>query len=144
MVPAVGDPSCSMVAILPLDRRVGTQLRRGPAHLPRFAPPRGAGPAPPRPATENPATPTGPHPHPRQIRNTRLTHVERTSRLPRPLLRAGVPLAPPPRAVSDAARRLRSGREIAELVSDAVQRKLCTVAQLSAELDDGQRRGSAT
>jgi histone H3/H4 len=83
-------------------------------------------------------------PHARQVRNTDLMHVERTSRLPRPHLRRGIPLAPVPRAVADAVRRLRSKADVAELVSDAVQRKLCTVAQLSAELDDGGRRGSAT
>jgi hypothetical protein len=94
-----------------------------------------------------PSLPTTLHilvPHARQVRNTDLMHVERTHRLPRPLRRAGIPLAPPPRAVSDAVRRIRSGRDIAELVSDAVQRGLCTAAQISAELDGGGRRGTAT
>lgn len=83
-------------------------------------------------------------PHSRQVRNTELMHVERTSRLPTSIIRDGFPLAPPARAVIDAARRLRSRREITELVSDAVQRRLCTVAQLSVELTDGGRRGSST
>jgi hypothetical protein len=83
-------------------------------------------------------------PHARQVRNTELMYVERTNRLPTPIVRGGFPLAPPARAVSDAARRLRSRREITELVSDAVQRRLCTVAQLSSELTDGGRRGSST
>lgn len=94
-----------------------------------------------------PSLPTMLHmlvPHARQVRNTDLMHVERTKRLPHPHLRGGIPLAPVPRAVTDAVRRLRSKADIAELVSDAVQRKLCTVAQLSAELNDGGRRGSAT
>jgi hypothetical protein len=83
-------------------------------------------------------------PHGRQVRNTDLMHMERTTRLPVPLLRGGVPLAPPARAVIDAVRLIRSQREVTELVSDAVQRRLCTVAQLSAELNDGGRRGSST
>lgn len=83
-------------------------------------------------------------PHDRQVRNTELMHVERTSRLPAPIVRDGFPLAPPARAVIDAARRLRSRREITELISDAVQRRLCTVAQLSIELAEGGRRGSST
>jgi hypothetical protein len=83
-------------------------------------------------------------PHARQVRNTELMHVERTKRLPAPIVRDGVPLAPPARAVVDAARRLRSRREITELISDAVQRRLCTVAQLSIELSEGGRRGSST
>jgi hypothetical protein len=83
-------------------------------------------------------------PHARQIRNTALMYVERTKRLPTPIIRGGFPLAPTARAVTDAARRLRSRREITELVSDAVQRRLCTVAQLSGELTEGGRRGSST
>ena len=83
-------------------------------------------------------------PHERQVRNTPLMRVERTSRLPRPITRAGVPLAPPARAVVDAARRLRSGHEVTELIADAVQRRLCTIAQLSAELEAASRRGTAT
>jgi hypothetical protein len=83
-------------------------------------------------------------PHARQVRNTDLMHVERTRRLPESILRGGVPLAPPTRAVVDAVRRIRSRREITEVVSDAVQRGLCTVAQLSGELNEGGRRGSST
>ncbi|GAA5128632.1 hypothetical protein GCM10023320_47880 [Pseudonocardia adelaidensis] len=94
-----------------------------------------------------PALPPALHllvPHARQVRNTELMHVERTARLPAPIVRGGFPLAPPARAVIDAARRLRSRREITELVSDAVQRRLCTVTQLSAELTESGRRGSST
>lgn len=94
-----------------------------------------------------PQLPPGLHllvPHARQVRNTELMYVERTKRLPAPIVRGGFPLAPPARAVGDAVRRLRSQREITELVSDAVQRGLCTAAQLSVELTDGGRRGSST
>jgi hypothetical protein len=83
-------------------------------------------------------------PHARQVRNTNLMYVERTKRLPDPVVRGGFPLAPPARAVIDAVRKIRSGRDIAELMSDAIQRRLCTVAQLSAELTDCGRRGAST
>ena len=83
-------------------------------------------------------------PHTRQLRNNTLVVVERTRRLPCPVVRGGMRLAPVARAVIDAARRLRSEREIAELVADAVQQGRCTVEQLAAELRDCAARGSAT
>ncbi|MBC8090470.1 MAG: hypothetical protein H7Y15_00675, partial [Pseudonocardia sp.] len=73
-------------------------------------------------------------PHSQQRRNNTLVIVERSRRLPCPVVRGGFPLAPVARAVIDAARRLRSEREIAELVSDAVQQRRCTVEELAAEL----------
>jgi hypothetical protein len=79
----------------------------------------------------------------RQIRTVGFVHVERTKRLPEPVVRGGVPLAPVPRACTDAVRRLRSRAEITELMSDAVQRGLCTVAALAFELAVGSRRGVA-
>lgn len=83
-------------------------------------------------------------PHTRQVRNTELTRIERTTRLPVAVMRGGIALAPPSRAVVDAARKTRSGRAIAELVADAVQRNLCTVDELGEELAACGRRGSAT
>jgi hypothetical protein len=82
-------------------------------------------------------------PERRQVRSVGYVHVERTARLPAPVLRDRVPLAPATRAATDAARRLRTAGEIAELLSDAVQRKLCTPASLGHELDAGSRRGTA-
>jgi hypothetical protein len=82
-------------------------------------------------------------PHGRQVRSVGFAHVERTLRTVEPVIKAGVPLAPLVRACTDAARRLTAAGEIAELLSDAVQRRLCTVAQLSADLDAGSRRGTA-
>jgi hypothetical protein len=83
-------------------------------------------------------------PHTRQVRNTELTRIERTTRLPVAVTRGGIELAPASRAVVDAARKIRSGRAIAELVADAVQRNLCTVDELADELAQCGRRGSAT
>jgi hypothetical protein len=82
-------------------------------------------------------------PHSRQVRSVGYVLIERTTSLPEPVIRSGVPLAPLPRACIDAARRLRTEGEIAELLSDAVQRRLCTVAQLSAELETSSRRHTA-
>ena len=82
-------------------------------------------------------------PHDRQPRSVRHVVVERTQRMPRPINRAGIPLAPVDRAIADAARRIRSPREVTELMADAVQRGLCTVGQLTAEIDSCQRRGTA-
>jgi hypothetical protein len=82
-------------------------------------------------------------PHRRQVRSVGYVLVERTTSLPEPVIRSGVPLAPLPRACIDAARRLRTEGEIAELLSDAVQRRLCTVAELSLELEASSRRHTA-
>jgi hypothetical protein len=83
-------------------------------------------------------------PHERQVRSAAGIQVERTRRMPPSLVRLGIPLAPVPRAVIDAARRQRSGRDIAELMSDPLQQGLCTVAHLVTELSECGRRGSAT
>jgi hypothetical protein len=83
-------------------------------------------------------------PHERQLRASGFVTVERTTRMPRPVLRDDLPLAPVPRACLDAVRRLHSAAEITELIADAVQRRLCTPAQLAGELRLGSQRGSAT
>ncbi|MDN5861092.1 MAG: hypothetical protein L0H84_21010 [Pseudonocardia sp.] len=79
----------------------------------------------------------------RQLRSVGHVHVERTGRLPLAQMRGGLPLAPIVRASNDAARQLRSAGDIAELLSDPVQRGLCTVAELAVDLDQGSRRGTA-
>jgi hypothetical protein len=84
------------------------------------------------------------NPHERQVRNSGFVVVERTLRLPAAVLRGGIPLAPLPRALMDAVRRIRSERDVTELMADAVQRGLCTVAQLGTELADSGRHGTAT
>ncbi|NMI02116.1 hypothetical protein HF526_33210, partial [Pseudonocardia sp. K10HN5] len=42
-------------------------------------------------------------------------------------------MAPLPRACIDAARRLRDGREITELMADAIQRGFCSAAERDAQ-----------
>ena len=82
-------------------------------------------------------------PSSRQVRSVGYVHVERTKRLPHPLIRDGVPLVPLVRSCTDAARRLRSAAQITELLSEPVQRSLCTVNMLWEELHAGSRRGRA-
>ncbi len=82
-------------------------------------------------------------PERKQVRSVEFVHVERTRRLPAPVLREGVPLAPLVRACTDGARRIRSTAEVTELFADPVQRGLCTIAALRAELASGSRRGTA-
>lgn len=82
-------------------------------------------------------------PHERQVRSVGFVHVERTKRMVQPVIRGGLRLAPIERACIDAARRLTTVGEITELLSDAVQRRLCTVADLGYELEAGSRRGTA-
>jgi hypothetical protein len=79
----------------------------------------------------------------RQVRSVGYVHVERTHRLPSAIVRGGIPLAPVPRACIDAARRLNRPGDVTELLADAVQRGLCTIAALSNEIEDTTRRGTA-
>lgn len=83
-------------------------------------------------------------PDSRQLRSTGFVEVSRTSRMPPAHVRNGIPLTPIVRACADAVRSLDSAAEITELMSDAVQRGLCTVGQLAAELAEGSRRLTAT
>ena len=79
----------------------------------------------------------------RQIRPAEFTVVERTTRLPVPVLTQGLPCTPAPRAVLDAARRLGTLDAVRSLLADAVQQRRCTPAELRGEIDCGSRRGSA-
>ncbi len=82
--------------------------------------------------------PSGRHP-----RSTGFVVIERTTRLPRPVLCDGVPCAPVTRAVLDGARRLPDTNQIRALLAEAVQRGHCAPEQLAAELDAGGQHGSA-
>jgi hypothetical protein len=70
--------------------------------------------------------------------------VRPTPRMPELVCYQGpVQFALPERAVADAARELHSFREVRGLVADAVQRGLCRVERLKAELEHGPVRRSA-
>jgi very-short-patch-repair endonuclease len=68
--------------------------------------------------------------------------VRRTARLPRRRWRRDLPLAPVARAVADHVLELRQLDRVQAVVANAVQRELCTVADLAVELEAGPRRGS--
>jgi hypothetical protein len=68
--------------------------------------------------------------------------VERTTRLPRPVP-GRWPIAPVARAAQDFARRSRDRDVVRTVLAESVQRGLCTVGELSAELAAGPSRGSA-
>jgi very-short-patch-repair endonuclease len=79
-----------------------------------------------------------------KVQSTGFVRVWRTTRLPaRPWLADGVRVAPPPRAVADAALTLTASDEVRAVVADAVQRNRCTLSELTAELSRGPMRGSA-
>ncbi len=69
--------------------------------------------------------------------------VERTDRVPLPVIRSGLPVAPVPRAVLDTARRLTDRDDVRALLAEAVQRGRCKPAELRREIDSGSGRGSA-
>lgn len=79
----------------------------------------------------------------RRLANARPVLVERTTRIPDPIARDGLPCAPPARAVLDAARRLTDAETIHHLLSRAVHDALCTPGELRTELASGSQRGSA-
>jgi hypothetical protein len=70
--------------------------------------------------------------------------LERTTRPPAVVVRHGLPLAEPNRAVVDAARHEPDALRQHHMLATAVRSGLCTVADLTAELNAGSRRGSAT
>jgi hypothetical protein len=83
-------------------------------------------------------------PHTVRRLSTGYVRIERSHRFPDDVVRRlGLPLAPLPRAVGDAARRLRREADVVALVTEVVQRGLASVAELEEELDRGSRRGSA-
>ena len=69
--------------------------------------------------------------------------VQRTSRMPSQIRTTGeIRFAGPERAVADAARALTALRDVRAVVSDAVQKRLCSIERLRAELQQGPTRGS--
>lgn len=78
-----------------------------------------------------------------QIRSAKFTIVERTIHMPEKRLIDGVPLATPARAVLDAARRIRDIDPVRAILIEAVSSGLCTIEELSAELESGSKRGTA-
>ena len=69
--------------------------------------------------------------------------IERTRNLPEPVVRHGLPLAGVARCVLDACRQLEDLAAVRELVAEVVQRRLCTVKELSDALATAARQRTA-
>ncbi|SFI09017.1 hypothetical protein [Amycolatopsis regifaucium] len=92
----------------------------------------------------------GPHgtvhvliPQQRKVRSVKFAIFERTIVMPDHRIVEGVPLATPARAVLDGVRRIRDLDPVRALLIETVEAGLCTVDELSAELESGSRRGTA-
>jgi hypothetical protein len=77
----------------------------------------------------------------RSVAAAGFVHVERSRRLPKPRLRSGIPTAPVPRAVIDAARRTPDRDAVTALMAESVQRGFCLPRALADELDEDRRSG---
>jgi hypothetical protein len=82
-------------------------------------------------------------PHGRRVISSGFVLIERTHRHPQAVVRAGVPLAPLPRAVLDAVRRVRVVDPVQKLLIAAIQQGRCSPASLFHELECGSTRGTA-
>ncbi|HKS45713.1 MAG TPA: hypothetical protein VJT49_11485 [Amycolatopsis sp.] len=69
--------------------------------------------------------------------------LERTSRVPPPLIKNGIPYAPVARATLDVARHEPDPARLRRLLTLPVYYGLCTAGELCAELEAGNQRGSA-
>ncbi|MFC3455099.1 hypothetical protein [Amycolatopsis speibonae] len=77
----------------------------------------------------------------RSVSDSGFVHIERSRRLPKPRVRSGVPTAPVPRAVVDAARRASDKDMVTAMMAESVQRGFCLPRSLADELDE-TRQGS--
>jgi hypothetical protein len=79
-----------------------------------------------------------------QRKDAGFVRLHRTERMPERIWRrAGIHYALAARAVGDTVRWMNDLSDVRAVVSDAVQRKRCTLAELAAELNEGPWRGSA-
>lgn len=81
-------------------------------------------------------------PHEHKIGSSGYVIIERTIRMPQPIVKGGEPFAPLVRSVLDECRRLGSRQAVSALLADAVQHG-ASLAELFAELDAGSSRGTA-
>lgn len=79
----------------------------------------------------------------RRVQSHSFVRIERTTRLPQPVMRNSLPCAPLPRALLDAARRCTTLDSTRALIASVVQRKGVTALELAEELEAGSSRGSA-
>jgi hypothetical protein len=82
-------------------------------------------------------------PHEQRAISSDYAVVERTRRMPKPVVRDGIPLAPLARSVLDACRRFTSHDPVRALITEAVQRRQLAPPWLVHELEAGSQRGTA-
>jgi hypothetical protein len=76
--------------------------------------------------------------------STGFVRVQRSHRMPADVCVDGeIRFVMPPRALADAARSLRTLREVRGLVAQAVQQQRCSIETLDIELEQGPAKGSA-
>ena len=76
--------------------------------------------------------------------STGFVRVQRSVRMPADLCVEGeIRFVMPPRALGDAARDLRTLRDVRALVAQAVQQQRCPIEMLTIELEQGPTKGSA-
>jgi very-short-patch-repair endonuclease len=83
---------------------------------------------------------------PMQVRRQSIgfVRVQRSERMPVDVCAEGeIRFVLPARAVADAARRMRSAREVRVLIAETVQQQRCTIEMLNVELEQGPAQGSA-
>lgn len=80
----------------------------------------------------------------RRMGSHEFTWLDRTSRVPEPVVVDGIPFAPPARATIDLARHETDPDRLRRLLTLPVYYGLCTADQLRAELDAGNQRGTST
>ncbi|MFB9909202.1 hypothetical protein [Allokutzneria oryzae] len=82
-------------------------------------------------------------PHERQLRSCRTLFVERTRRMPKPVLRKGFMTAPLGRALLDTVRRMRHPMVMRALLRETISHYHLDPAALMCELSLGSARGAA-
>ncbi|WP_043662120.1 type IV toxin-antitoxin system AbiEi family antitoxin [Thermocrispum municipale] len=79
----------------------------------------------------------------RRLTTREFISVERTTRLPKPIVRDGLPFAPPARAALDIARRTSNIALLRSALALPVVHGLCDHESLLRELNEGNQRGTA-
>jgi hypothetical protein len=82
-------------------------------------------------------------PKERSLRGFPEVLVERTTRMPKPLMRKGLLIAPLERALLDTVRQCRNAEQVRPLLTEAVWKRGLAPTLISAELAAGNGRGSA-
>ena len=79
-----------------------------------------------------------------RCQSTGFVRVRRTTRMPAEVCATGrIRFTGAARAAADAARAMTAFRDVRAVISETVQKRLCSIAMLKAELEQGPAKGSA-